>query len=430
MSVFEDRTYENLMKEALARVSDIFDKREGSMIFNGNAPCLAEMAQVYIAIDYFLETTYIHSAPREFLIKRAADHQIYPEKATAAIHKGKFNAEVPIGTRFSLDDLNFVVTKEASVENNSEEAEAQVFYYELECETVGSVSNTYSGTLIAINYVPSLTKAEIIECLVNGVDEEETEAFRARVLESLKSIAFGGNRADYRDWVLNRIDDEKGVKGAKAVKVYPVWNEDIKPSELKPNSTVASWYEGIIGTITDDEVKKWLSAVYNAASLEKLTVGGTVKVVFLAHGDNGGYKTPTPEHVDIVKEALDPEGCEGEGMGIAPIGHIVTVCGAQEQAIKITTNIVCKNCKFEDIKSDVMAAINKYFDELKAEWENTENLVVRISQIESRILSELSDYVEDITDTEIEVDDKKADGNLKLESDFIPNLIDVVNVGG
>ena len=430
MSVFEDRTYENLMKEALARVSDIYDKREGSMIFNGNAPCLAEMAQVYIAIDYFLETTYIHSAPRNFLVKRAADHQIYPEKATAAIHKGKFNAEVPIGTCFSLDDLNFVVKKEASVESNPDEPEALVFYYELECETVGSISNTYTGNLIAIDYVPSLSKAEIIECLVNGVDEEETEAFRARVLESLKSIAFGGNRADYRDWVLNRIDDEKGVKGAKAVKVYPIWNEDINPSALKPSSDVTSWYNSIIDSISDAKAKEWLTAVYTAAKLGKLTVGGAVKVVFLANSENGGYAVPTTEHIEIVQNALDPKGNEGEGMGIAPIGHVVTVCGAQEQAITIRTNITCKNCKFEDIKSDIMTAINNYFDELKAEWENTENLIVRISQIESRILSDLSGYVEDITETKIKVGDEVVNGNLKLDADFIPKLVDVENIGG
>lgn len=423
MSIFADRTYDKLMEEALSRVSDIYDKREGSMIFNGNAPCLAEMAQVYMAIDYFLESTYIHStSDREYLIKRAKDHQIYPEQATPSVHKGEFDNEVPIGSRFSLDDLNFVVRKELKNEDSTE----RVFYYELECETVGSLSNTYSGNLIAIEDIPNLTSAKLVECLVNGVDEEDTEVFRTRVLEALKSIAFGGNRADYRNWVLHHIDDETGVKGAKAVKVYPIWNEDINPSALVPSSDVTSWYDSIIDSISNTDAKEWLAAVYTAAKLGKLTVGGAVKVVFLAHGKNGGYAVPTPEYVEIVQNALDPKGNEGEGMGIAPIGHVVTVEGAQEEDITITTNITCKNCTFEDIKVDVENAVKKYFNELKGEWENTENLIVRISQIESRILSDLPGYVVDITGTKINDEAQ----NLKLNADYIPKLIEVINKGG
>ncbi|MBQ7295981.1 MAG: baseplate J/gp47 family protein [Clostridia bacterium] len=411
MSLYEDRTYENLMEEALSRVDDMYDKREGSMIFNGNAPCLAEMAQVYIAIDFLLNSFYLHSAPREYLIKRAADHQIYPEAATAAVFKAEFNIDVPAGTRFSVDDLNFFVKEKLETEEEKE----GVVTYAVGCETKGRLANSYAGRMIAIEYVDGLSSAELIECIIPGEDEEETEKFRKRVLEELKSIAFGGNRADYKQWVHVHCD------GVKAVKVYPVWNEDINPASLIPSKAVTAWYEGIIGTISDTEVKTWLTAVYTAAILKKLTVGGTVKLVIM-----GEDNTTTPELIKSVQETIDPVEAAGEGKGIAPIGHVVSVYGVEEDMITITTNISCKNCKFDDIKADVLKVVNDYFEELKAQWENSENLIIRIAHVESRILSELSAYVEDITGTLIQGEAE----NYRLKTDYIPVLGDVVNIGG
>lgn len=407
MSLYEDKTYENLMEEALSRVDDMYDKREGSMIFNGNAPCLAEMAQVYIAIDFLLDSFYIHSAPREYLIKRAADHQIYPQEATPAVFKAEFNIDVPIGTRFSVEDLNFFVKEKL------EETSEHKLYYAVECETPGRLANSYSGRMISIEYVEGLSSAELIECIVPGEDAEETEVFRKRVLELLKSIAFGGNRADYKQWVHK-------INGVQAVKVYPVWNENIAPSSLIPSSAVSNWYESTINTLPE-EVKNWLSAVYTAAKLKKLTVGGTVKLVVM-----GADNTTTPELVNLVQETVDPVEATGEGKGIAPIGHVVSVFPVQESEITIATKIICKKSRFEDIKDDLIAVINEYFDELKDKWEDAERLIIRISHIESRIMTALADYVEDISETHI---NGGAD-NLTLEAEQIPKLKDIVEWEG
>lgn len=63
MSLFEDQTYENLLANAMARVSSTFDKREGSMVYNGVAPSMAELAQLYIGLDFVFTATYIATAP-------------------------------------------------------------------------------------------------------------------------------------------------------------------------------------------------------------------------------------------------------------------------------------------------------------------------------------------------------------------------------
>ena len=46
--MFEDMTYETLLARALSRVTSVGDKREGSMVMNGVAPSMAELAQLYM----------------------------------------------------------------------------------------------------------------------------------------------------------------------------------------------------------------------------------------------------------------------------------------------------------------------------------------------------------------------------------------------
>lgn len=95
-------------------------------------------------------------------------------------------------------------------------------------------------------------RAELVELLIPGDDEEETEAFRQRVLDSFQSQAFGGNQADYREKVL-------AMDGVGAVKVHAVWNADVSPSALVPGEAVDTWYTGVIISL-EEPVAAWLTA--------------------------------------------------------------------------------------------------------------------------------------------------------------------------
>ena len=117
--MFETKTYEALLASALARVSSGIDKREGSMVMNGVAPSMAELAQLYIGLDFVFTATYLATAPREYLIKRAADRNMSPYPPSAAVFRAEFNIEVPVGTRFSCEDLNFVVTARMDTSDKS-----------------------------------------------------------------------------------------------------------------------------------------------------------------------------------------------------------------------------------------------------------------------------------------------------------------------
>jgi uncharacterized phage protein gp47/JayE len=398
--MFESKTYEALLKSALARVDPSIDKREGSMVMNGVAPSMAELAQLYIGLDFVFSATYLLTAPREYLIKRASDRNMSPYPASAAVFRAEFNKEVANGTRFSCEDLNFVVT------GRMENADTDTgLAHQVTCETVGSIANGYAGTLIPIEYVDGLTHAELVELIVPGDDEEDTEVFRQRVLDSFQSQAFGGNQADYTEKVV-------AMAGVSAVKVHPVWNESIAPSSLIPDDDVTAWYEASVGALSAP-VAAWLTAVYTAAKDKLLTVGGTVKLVIMASNN----AAPSSALLEEVQTAVDPVQNAGEGLGLAPIGHVVNVTGVEEEPVNITLNLTyASGWSWEAVRSYVEAVIDSYFDELASAWSGSDYLTVRISQIESRILSECSAMVTDIGGTQI----NGKEANLVLGADSIP----------
>lgn len=404
--MYENMTYEALLKRALARVPTGIDKREGSMVMNGVAPSMAEIAQLYIGLDFVFTATYLATAPREYLIKRAADRNMAPYPASAAVFRAEFNIEVPEGTRFSCEDLNFVVTGPAIEEDPPDEWVAQ----RVTCETAGAAANSYSGTLIPIEYVNGLTHAELVSVLIPGDDDEETEVFRKRVLDSFHSLAFGGNQADY-------VEKVTAMDGVKAVKVHPVWNSDIEPASLIPDETVQAWYTNTIATLTGSAAQ-WLTAVYTAALNKKLTVGGTVKLVLMASNN----AAPTETLIDTVQTAVDPTQNAGEGLGLAPIGHVVNVTGVTPESVNITLNLTyATGWNWDAVKSYVESVIDEYFEELAGTWASSDYLTVRISQIESRILSGCAAMITDIGGTKI----NGKEENLVLDADSIPVRGDV-----
>lgn len=399
--MFEDRTYEALVKRALARVPPTMDKREGSMVFNGVAPSMAELAQLYIAADFVFKATYLLTAPREYLIKRASDRNMAPYPASAAVYRAEFNREVPKGTRFSCEDVNFVVTGRMNPEDDTETG----LSHRVTCESVGAVTNHYSGQLIPIEYVDGLTRAELVELLIPGDDEEETERFRQRVLDSFQAKAFGGNQADYREKVM-------AIPGVGDVKIHPVWNKNLRPAALIPSDAVVAWFEAVKDTL-EPAVAAWLTAVFTAASQKLLTVGGAVRLVIMA-SDN---TAPTETLLEEVQTKIDPTWNAGEGLGWAPIGHVVKVDGVVPEPVDIVLNLTyAPGWSWEAARSYVENVIDNYFAELAQNWAGSDFLVVRISQVESRILSGCATMITDIGGTQI----NGVESNLVLNPDSIP----------
>lgn len=398
--MYEAQTYESILARMLQKALSInsnLDTREGSLVWYGDAPAAVELQNLYIALDTVLNETFADTATRPYLILRAAERGLSPQPASPAILQMAITPTtlfLPLNTRFSIGELNYNVSADRGSGN-----------YELTCETAGEAGNNYTGTVIPIEYVDGLETCKITSVLVPGEDEEDTELFRQRYLNSLNAQAFGGNQIDY-------IEKVNAIPGVGGVKVYRAWNGNLKPANMIPPKEAEAWIEGLSGV--PEPVKLWLDTVYAAAKNNMFTVGGTVKLVVI----NSTFTVPSPTLVEQVQTAVDPLQNAGEGVGIAPIGHVVRVEGVQEETVDLGFALYYqRGWSWEDVSGYVTEAINGYFLELAQSWaDQDEALVVRISQIESRLLGITG--ILDIANTTI----NEKDANHTLALDHIPVL--------
>lgn len=394
------RTFEEILQSMLNTVPSEYDKREGSVIYDADAPAAAELAKMAIELNWISDQSFADTANREYLIRRAAERNITPREATPAVVAGAFTPtalEIPIGSRFTCDGIAYTVTEKITDGG-----------YQLTCETAGLVGNKYTGMLIPITYIQGLQSASITTILIQGEDEESTESLRKRYFDSFRSLAFGGNRQDYTEKVT-------AIGGVGAVKVIRAWNQNIDPESMIPTEAVTTWYNGLSVT---GEVKEWIDRVYGAASQQLLTVGGVVRLIILA----SNYSKATPTLVNYVQEQIDPSP-QGEGYGIAPIGHVVLVSTVDEVTVNVSATFeFASGVTFEDIKSRIVAVVEAYLYELRSLW--VDNIpVVRITQLTARMLT--VDGVLDVTNVRI----NGSAQNLTLTEEQIPILGEVSRNG-
>lgn len=323
-------TYGNIQERKLATVPDILDKREGSVIWTTLAANSMEMALAYIQMQINQANMFPDTADRENLIRHCALRNITPKPATYAKIQGVFYSNVTDGSFF-----NPKAGDRFTVENTMlvYQVTTQISdgNWELVCETAGTVGNIPSGTLVPIDEIQSLGNATIVGILDSAEDIESTESLRTRYLESLQAMSFAGNKSAYREFT-------KGIENVGACKVHRA-------------------YDG---------------------------KGGHVGLCIL----NAELEVPDTELIETAQNLIDPTQ-DGEGLGFAPVDHIVTVFGATESTINVSVKVIPVHTAttWDNISQSVTEVIGNYFTELKKTWDTTSQLVVRPSQILARLLN-------------------------------------------
>lgn len=341
------------MERKLDMIDDRRDKRQGSLIYDALAPNAAETASFYADLEMLEDRTFGDTATGDDLTRRAAERGITRKGAVKATFYGSFLDEN--GAEYSAEaGTRFFLEKYYYVVLSREEDGR----YVLECETAGACGNDYLGNLLPLETMMGLAEATLTELRTDGEDEEGDEELRKRYFASFDADAFGGNIADYKSKV-NALQNVGGVK------VYPAWNG-----------------------------------------------GGTVKVVII----DQGWRAPTETELSELQDRIDPES-RGEGYGIAPIGHRVTVDGVTEVPCRISMNLsLAEGAVQETVLADIQGRFEVYFEEMRKNWADSTYLTVRISYLEARALE--AEGVVDISDCSI----NGGSGNLVLGADEVPVL--------
>lgn len=376
--------YDNILNRMLSNISDDIDKREGSVIYNALAPAALELAQMYFTLKNNMDLCFADTAVGEYLDRICEQIGIKRKEATKAVRRAQFfkiNTEdegekylpyenIQIGSRFSIEDVTYKVIEKIDTTGQEQNLKN---VYKLECEIAGIKGNEYLGNLIPIDYIEDIAKAELNAIIIPGTDEETDEELRNRYYEYVKNTAFGGNIQDYK----NKTKEIDGV--------------------------------GLVYVTTADEI---------------VTFEENVRLTIL----NSNLEIANNQLVADVQKIIDPTQ-NGEGIGIAPIGHIVKVKTAEKWILNVTTTLTLKEgLTVDSIKNEILDIIKQYYkDVISKEWE-TSKWTIRISQIENRILN--IDGVIDISNTKLTTaSGTPYNGNCEYHSGFIPVIEEVtINV--
>ena len=334
----------------LDTISDDFDKRETSIIYQAVAMVVPELMLLQSDIELMEDEAFPDSCNYNSLVRFSGLRNIHPRQATRGVVIAEFSKDIEIGTRFNCEERNYEVLEKINTNK-----------YKLIAEETGHIESI--GDLTPINDMPDLRTAKITSVYLDGREEESLESLRKRYMESLDYQAFGGNRADY-------IEKVTSVDGVGACKVF-----------RRPKATSSE-----VGKIT-------------------IVIVDTT------------YKNASRELIKNVASILTPTE-DGEGAGLAPIGHKITVVGAEKQTVNIKTRITVER-DIDNITRDLTKAIEEYLHELRTGFGSDEATVVRISAIENKILGIKG--VIDVSNTTINGVEK----NLTIEDKSIPVIGEV-----
>lgn len=346
----ETYSYEYLLNFALSLVPDNLDKREGSIIYDALAPVCYLIAQQNIRLQGIYQNTFVAYAQGTALDLRSQEQGLTRYSATYAVKKvyavdsENQPTTLPLGSRFSTGSTSLIYT---ITDTYKYEGEVLPGYYEATCETAGIIGNDYVGDLIMITSLGNVAKVVMSNLITPARDEETDDELRTRYLEKVTEKSFGGNVAQYRE-------ELKNISGIGAVQIFPVWNG-----------------------------------------------GGTVKISAI----DTDYNVLTPEFLSQLKEQIDPENNSGEGLGIAPIGHKVTIETPTEITIDISATLtLSQGYVLSQVETGIKTALATYINNLKQHWgdaseTNTYSTAIYLARVNAAILS--VEGIANVTDTTI-----------------------------
>ena len=357
MSYSDDNTFEKIMDRMLGQdVLINVDKREGSIIYDALAPCAMELATAYNIIDILQEQTYLMTATGTNLDKRCYDYGISRNEATQALRIGEFKCyKTDNDGNYVLDENNNKILIDMDIPEGSRfmtpSDNGLIFKYTgetdgykiLECESAGTSGNEHIGIILPLTPINNLVEAKIISTYQYGEDEETDVELRNRTKEYLNYMPYGGNIADY-------IEKVNAISGVGNTKVFPAWQ-------------------------------------YNGSVL--------LSVV------DPTYNPISAEFARNLKEQIDPEEESGNGIGIAPIGHFVTITTPVEMTVDVELTLeTAVDSEIGEIHQQVEEIITEYFNSVRHQFAQNVRLALYRSKITELIMSGISEVI-NVTDVRL-----------------------------
>lgn len=304
----EAQDFDYYLESMLDSVPEDVDTREGSIIYDALAPTANVLAEQALNMAEILRETYISTASGECLDYRAEEHGTQRLKATYATVKATATDQTGgvCKTVAVGDEFSSIGAERITYTVTQVNAD---YSFLLVADTAGTVGNGYTGQILPITPNDSLNLAKIVSVEVPARDDEDDETLRARLLQATPWLAYGGNIADYQAMLAD-------IPEVGAAQIYPTW-----------------------------------------------AGGGTVKLVIVGTD----YLPASASLISEVKEKIDP--VPGQGVGLAPIDHTVTVVAPAPKTLGVSISVdVDTGYTKNGLKPAITNTIEAYFANQRKAW--------------------------------------------------------------
>lgn len=304
----ESQDYDYYLDMMLDSVPEDIDTREGSVIYDALAPAATALAEQALNMANIVRQTYISTADGQFLDYRAAEHGTARIKATKAQVRATATDETgaALTTVRVGDQFSSIGAEPITYTVQSVEDDHSFI---MVSDTAGTSANSYTGQILPITPNDALSYAEITAVTVPARDDEDDETLRSRLLQATPWLAYGGNIADYQAMLAD-------IPEVGAAQIYPTW-----------------------------------------------AGGGTVKLVIVGTD----YLPASATLISEVKEKIDP--VPGQGVGLAPIDHTVTVVAPAPKTLGVSISVdVDTGYTKNGLKPAITNTIEAYFANQRKAW--------------------------------------------------------------
>lgn len=341
--MFDDRTYENILAEALAAAPPGVDIRQGSIYFDAVASTCFQLARFYADLKTVFDLIFVDTSVDEYLDRKGAEYGVIRIPATSAVYRYAYTGSKPgANERFFADGKYFALRSAGST-------------MLLESETTGSADNNIlAGTpAVPVNNIGGLTSSTFEELVEPGIDVENDDDYRQRIREKIAGPAENGNRQHYKTW----CEEVSGVGRARIIPLFAGEN------------TVLGVLTGADGTPAADAVVE-RTQEYIDPNTQGLTVEYNGET--LAIGD-------------------------GLGDGVANIGAHFAAISAKALPITVSfTAELASGATVETAKEEAAVAITAYLKDLALNTTDYETVIVRLSTVGALLysLTSIIDYTD------------------------------------
>lgn len=381
MSLFEERTEEALLDEALAAAPEDIDTREGSVYYDSIAGTVQHEAELFADAALIAEQSSFKTATGEFL-DLLADNlyiaRLQREKAQTATYELNLTAasgalleelDIEDGDRYIVNELYFLLR----IDDNDS--------YYLEAEEGGTdFNNITAGTMaVPVETVDYLESATVGLQIRPGIEEESDDDFRARIQEALSAPTENANKQQYKTWC-------EDIEGVGTATIYPLF--------AGPNT---------------------VKAVLVDSNNQPCTAEIVAKVQ--------EYIDPITRNTTVTVDGVEIVIGDGIGEGKAPLGaHFLAVSAVNFNiTVKIVNLSYVSESESETIINKIKRQIESYFSMLTKNSNGTESIEVKLVKVSSLIAS--VDGVDDFDTVLL----NNNENNITVPAGEIPHLLEIIS---